>query len=47
MAILLDGRIMSAPVIRSKISDRVRIDGDFSREQALRAARALAPLTRD
>jgi SecD/SecF fusion protein len=42
LAIVLDGRIQSAPVIRSAIPDgRASISGRFSREEAIRLANAL------
>lgn len=43
MAILLDGRVVSAPRINSAIAESVLINGDFTREQAMNTARALAP----
>ena len=51
LAIVLDGKVQSAPVIQSRISDAGRITGRFTREQAhdlaivLRAGALPAPIT--
>lgn len=50
LAILLDNKVLSAPVIQSRISDRGRISGRFTREEAadlaisLRAGALPAPI---
>lgn len=41
LAIVLDGKLMSAPNIQSVISDRGSITGDFSRREAIELANAL------
>ncbi len=41
LAIVLDGRLMSAPHIQSVISDRGSITGNFSRREAIELANAL------
>lgn len=41
LAILIDNRVVSAPVIRSKITSRVAITGQFTEEQADSMIRAL------
>src|SRR5262249_11330317 len=41
-AIFIDGKLVAAPVIRAKFSDKAEIVGDFSREQAERIARELS-----
>ncbi len=41
LAIVLDGKLMSAPNIQSVISDRGSITGDFTRREALELANAL------
>jgi len=38
VAILIDGEVVSAPVLRSAISDSAVISGDYTREQAQRIA---------
>jgi hypothetical protein len=43
MAILIDGKIVAAPVIRGTIGEDAVIDGGFSRDEAYRIARAIAP----
>ena len=43
MAVLLDGKVVVAPVIRSAISSRARLDAHFTRDEAFRIARSLAP----
>ena len=51
LAIILDGKVVSAPVIRSKISDRGQITGNFTAQEArdlaliLRTGSLPAPLT--
>jgi preprotein translocase subunit SecD len=42
MAILIDGKVISAPTIRSRIGSSAAIDGKFSRQEAERIARGLA-----
>jgi TonB family protein len=43
MAILLDGRVISAPTLRSMITGSAVITGDFTRAQAERIAAGLSP----
>jgi hypothetical protein len=43
MAILLDGQVVMAPVIRSPIDSSALITGDFTREEAQRIANGLSP----
>jgi len=43
MAVLLDGKVVVAPLIRSAISSQARIDAHFTRDEAFRIARSLAP----
>jgi|GEM_PF-4630073 len=43
MAVLLDGRVVLAPVIRFAVGQTAVIDAGFSREEAYRVARAIAP----
>jgi TonB family protein len=43
MAILLDGRVISAPMLRSIIRGSAVISGDFTRAEAERIAAGLAP----
>lgn len=43
MAILIDGKIVAAPVIRGTIGQDAIIDARFGREEAYRIARAIAP----
>jgi preprotein translocase subunit SecD len=43
MAVLLDGKVLVAPVIQSAISAEARLDAGFSRYEANRVARSLAP----
>lgn len=43
MAILLDGKVVAAPVIRGTIGEDAMIDARFSRDEAYRIARAIAP----
>jgi preprotein translocase subunit SecD len=38
VAILIDGKVVTAPVVRSLISDAAMITGDYSREEAERIA---------
>lgn len=40
-AIFIDGKLVAAPVIRAKFSDKAEIWGDFGREEAERIARGL------
>jgi preprotein translocase subunit SecD len=41
IAILLDGRVITAPIIRSEISDQARITGRFSNAELIRMFSAL------
>jgi len=41
VAILLDGKVTSAPTIRSRIDERAEISGHFTREEAERIATGL------
>lgn len=41
MAILLDGKVITAPVVRSEISDQARITGRFSNAELMRMFSAL------
>jgi preprotein translocase subunit SecD len=41
IAILMDGRVLSAPVIREKISGRAQITGSYSREDAERLVKSI------
>ena len=41
MAILFDGRIISAPLVQSKISDKAVISGHFTEEEAERIANGI------
>jgi hypothetical protein len=43
MAVFLDGRVVAAPVIRFAVGETAVIDAGFSREEAYRVARAIAP----
>lgn len=43
MAILIDGKMVAAPVIRSAVGEDAMIDAGFSRDEAYRIARALSP----
>jgi preprotein translocase subunit SecD len=43
MAVLLDGKVVVAPLIRSAISSQARIDAHLTRDEAFRIARSLAP----
>ena len=43
MAVLIDGKIVVAPLIRSAISSQARIDAHFTRDEAFRIARSVAP----
>ena len=43
IAILIDGKIVAAPVIRGTIGEDAVIDAGFSRDEAYRIARAIAP----
>ena len=43
MAVLIDGKIVAAPVIRGTIGQDAVIDAEFSRDEAYRIARAIAP----
>ena len=43
MAVLIDGKIVAAPVIRGTIAEDAVIDAGFSRDEAYRIARAIAP----
>jgi hypothetical protein len=42
LAILVDGRVVTAPIVRWRIGESARIRGDFSREEAERIARGLS-----
>ena len=46
LAILLDGEVVSAPVVRSRITTSVQITGDFSEEEAERIADGLNASTK-
>jgi preprotein translocase subunit SecD len=41
LAVLLDGRVLAAPVVRAKLGGAVRITGTFSAEDAAAFARAV------
>ncbi|HVC96688.1 MAG TPA: hypothetical protein VND64_23625, partial [Pirellulales bacterium] len=41
LAIILDGRVNSAPFIRSRIDDRAQISGHFTEQEATRLADVL------
>jgi len=41
LAILLDGKVLMAPIILDRVSTSVRITGDFSQAEAERIARGL------
>jgi len=41
LAVLVDGRVVACPIVRSPISQRVEITGDFSKEELARLADAL------
>ena len=41
-AIFFDGKLVSAPVLRAKFSERAEITGDFTREEAERIAKGLS-----
>lgn len=41
IAILLDGKVITAPVVRAEISDRVRITGRFTNAELMRMFSAL------
>ena len=43
VAILINGRVVAAPVVRAQISDQAVISGDFDREQAAAIAAGLNP----
>ena len=43
MAVLIDGKIVAAPVIQGTIGEDVVIDAGFRRDEAFRIARAIAP----
>ena len=43
MAVLLDGKVLVAPVIRSAVAAEARIDAGFTQEEAYRIAVSLAP----
>ena len=43
MAVLIDGKVVVAPVIAGAIASQARIDAGFSREEAYRVAHSLAP----
>ena len=40
-AIFIDGKLVAAPVIRAKFSDKAEILGDFGREEAERIAKGI------
>jgi preprotein translocase subunit SecD len=42
MAILIDGKVITAPTIRWRFETGASIDGKFSRQEAERIARSLA-----
>jgi preprotein translocase subunit SecD len=41
-AVLIDGRVISVPIVISEISDRVAISGEFTKEEAERIAQKLS-----
>lgn len=41
LAIVLDGKVLAAPVVRSRITRSVQITGDFTQEEAKRIAEGL------
>jgi preprotein translocase subunit SecD len=43
VAVLIDGEVVMAPVVRSSITDMAQISGSFTRAEAERIARGIAP----
>jgi preprotein translocase subunit SecD len=43
LAILIDGRVVTAPIVRSAVGDRALLTGDFTRGEAEALAAGLAP----
>lgn len=41
LAVLIDGKVISAPVIKAKFSDKAQITGQFTKEEAEKIAKAL------
>jgi len=41
LAILVDGKVISAPVIKAKFADKALVTGEFTKEEAEKIARAL------